>query len=343
MDIINKYINAVSARLIDEMAFSLITVEAREGHIALIRRRGRSLELIFFIQDEGYTDFINFRQIPGVREYMDRLRCNQAMIVNIFFNGINNRYDMYSPRETGDSISVLSLLINSEQWTVEGDVAQLKRLGAILKEYANVTKLQRYTPVDLNAVQRIDVEAQPIITRSIIAINVLMWVLMTLAGGATDIGVLIRFGAMYSPLILRGEYWRFVTPMFLHVGFMHLAFNSYALYQLGGLAERIYGKYKFIIIYVIAGICGSFFSFIFTRAVSAGASGAIFGMLGALLYFGKKRPGVFKRGFTANLITILFINLFIGFSSPGIDNFAHLGGLAGGYISSRTLLKRRKS
>ena len=343
MNIEDRYINAVSARLIDSMAFSVLEVEGQQGLSALVRRRGQNLELIFFAGQEGLLDFFYFHQIPRVREYMNRLRCNRAMVVNLFPGRAGSKYSPYIPQGVDDDMEVSNLWVDIEGGTVEGDTSNLKRLEVMLREYADISRLERYTPFDLKAIQRVDVDAKPIVTRWIIAINVLMWVLMTLAGGSTNIGVLIRFGAMFSPLVLRGEYWRFVTPMFLHVGLMHLAFNSYALYNLGGLAERIYGRYRFIIIYGVAGVCGSFFSFLFTRAVSAGASGAIFGLLGALLYFGRKRPGVFRRSFTTNLVTILLINLFIGFSNPGIDNFAHLGGLAGGYISARILLKRSGS
>lgn len=339
MDIKDKYINAVSARLIDKMDFSLLKIAGYEKLAALIRRRGRSLEFIFFIQDEVGEAFINFNQIPGVKKYMDLSKCKDALIINIFIDKFNDAYGRFIPQWSECRLSIFDLSVDMEQGTVSGDTSELKRLEAVLTEYANVSKLERYSPVELGSINEAAREAKPVVTRGIIAINVLMWVLMSLAGGSTNIEVLIKFGAMYSPLVLRGEYWRFITPMFLHVGIMHLAFNSYALYQLGGLAERIYGVYKFIIIYGVAGICGSFFSFIFTQAVSAGASGAIFGMLGALLYFGRKRPGVFRKGFMANLVTILLINLFIGFSNPGIDNFAHLGGLAGGYVSSRFLLK----
>lgn len=174
----------------------------------------------------------------------------------------------------------------------------------------------------------------PVLTYGILVINFAMWVMMTLAGGSTDSDVLIRFGAMSGPLIIKGQYWRFITPLFLHVGIVHLGFNSYALYQLGTVIEAIYGRAKYIVLFLASGISGSIMSFMFTRAVSAGASGAIFGLLGSLLYYGRKRPGLFKRGFTTHIISIIAINLFIGFTYPGIDNYAHIGGLIGGYAVS---------
>ncbi len=340
MIIEDKYINAISARLIDNMAFTILKVEGQEGIAALARRNGQSLELVFFISDSRHQYFSNYGQLDGAGQYMKALNCTQARIVNIFLSG--NVYIQEHDIQNGtyDNISVSNILVDIKEGTVSGDIHGLK-LEALLKNYADISILERYIPVDLEALGRIDVEAKPIITYGIIAINVFMWILMTLAGGSTNISVLIKFGAMYWPLVMRGEYWRFITPMFLHVGAMHLAFNSYALYNLGRLAEKIYGRSRFVIIYAAAGISGSIFSFLFTRAVSAGASGAIFGLLGALLYFGRKRPGVFRRGFTANLLSILGINLFIGFTYPGIDNFAHIGGLLGGFISSHLLWSRR--
>jgi membrane associated rhomboid family serine protease len=336
MDLAKRYINAVSARLIDEMAFSALEVEGWQGLGALVRRSGQSLEFVFFIEDDTHRDFVDYSQLPGVREYMKSMNCTRAGVVNIFLNG----YWPDRPEPFHDDIALAKIRVDVEQGEVLGETFGLERLASLLKEYANLGLLERYTPIDLKRMYMAETGTRPVITRGIIAVNIIMWMLMTLAGGSTNVDVLIRFGAMYMPLVVRGQYWRFVSAMFLHVGLAHLAFNSYALYQLGGLAERIYGKYRFMAIYGVAGVCGSIFSFLFTRAVSAGASGAIFGILGALLYFGRKRPGVFRRGFVANLLTILAINLFIGFSTPGIDNFAHLGGLAGGYATARFFLKR---
>ena len=336
MDFKDTYINAVSAWLIGEMAYSLLEVEGQPGLRVLVRRKGEDLEFVFFIPDGRYDEFIDYRLIPGVREYMRRLNCSRAWVANVFLNG----YRSMMTQEGLFGITLSSLWVDIETGSVLGDEYGIEKLGHVLRDFADKNKLERYNPVDLRTLYKREGETRPVVTRAIIAINVIMWVLMTLAGGSTNVGVLIRFGAMYAPLVIRGQYWRFVTPMFLHVGFAHLAFNSYALYQLGGIAERVYGKYRFAVIFGAAGICGSVFSFLFTRAVSAGASGAIFGMLGALLYFARKRPGVFRRGFMANLLTILAINLFIGLSTPGIDNFAHMGGFLGGYTAARYAMKR---
>ena len=110
---------------------------------------------------------------------------------------------------------------------------------------------------------------------------------MEMFGSSRNPYLLILFGAKYNPLILEGEWWRLITPMFLHIGLIHLVMNSFALYYLGTAVERIYGRYRFLFIYLFAGFAGTLASFLFSPdSISAGASGGIFGLFGALLFFG---------------------------------------------------------
>lgn len=166
----------------------------------------------------------------------------------------------------------------------------------------------------------------------IIQIAVFFW--LEMHGGSTNNFTLIKYGAKFNPLIYNGEWWRFITPIFLHIGFLHLATNTLALYFLGEAVERIYGNIRFPFIYLFAGIIGVIASFLFSPNISAGASGAIFGCLGALLYFGVIYPKLFFRTIGINLIVILIVNLVFDFSATGIDNAGHLGGLAGGFLAA---------
>ena len=147
--------------------------------------------------------------------------------------------------------------------------------------------------------------------------------------------MLLRFGAMYGPLIATGEYWRLFTAMFLHVGLTHLAINSVGLLILGMHVERLFGHYRFAAIYVLAGLFGSVASFAFNSiGIAAGASGAIFGVFGALVAFfvvRRNMMGEMGRQTLTGLMVLLAINLFFGFASPGIDNFAHVGGFVAGF------------
>jgi len=163
-------------------------------------------------------------------------------------------------------------------------------------------------------------------------------------GGSTNNLVLILLGANYQPLVAQGEVWRFFTSMFLHIGFEHLLFNGYALFIFGSQMERFYGHSRFVTIYILAGLFGSLFSFAFREGgLSAGASGAIFGIIGTqVAFFFKYRHllGEFGRSNLMNALIITGINVVFGLTSPGIDNLAHLGGLIAGVLLGYGLTPR---
>lgn len=175
---------------------------------------------------------------------------------------------------------------------------------------------------------------KPFVTYFLIALNIIMFVILEFNGGSTSVEALIKLGAKYNPAIMEGEWWRLISSMFLHIGILHLAMNMLALYYLGVAVERIYGSSRFLIIYFLAGIAGGLTSFTFSMNVSAGASGAIFGLFGALLYFGINHKKVFLQTIGRNIITVIAINLVLGFAVPQIDMGAHLGGLIAGFIAS---------
>ncbi|OCA86391.1 rhomboid family intramembrane serine protease [Bacillus sp. FJAT-27986] len=175
---------------------------------------------------------------------------------------------------------------------------------------------------------------KPIFTYLLMAIQVLVFILLEMRGGSTNTETLIQFGAKYNPLIMEGEWWRFFTPIFLHIGFTHLILNTLSLYFVGVIVERIYGSLRFLVIYFFAGFIGSVASFILMPNLSAGASGAIFGLLGALLLFGILHPNLFFRTMGWNVIVILAINLVITFSADAIDSAGHIGGLIGGFLAA---------
>jgi rhomboid protease GluP len=176
----------------------------------------------------------------------------------------------------------------------------------------------------------------PVATLAILALNLLIFVLETLAGGSKDPGILLNFGASYGPYLRRGEYWRLVMPMFLHIGWLHLLVNSYALYILGPILERVYGYGRYAAIYVATGIGGALLSMTISNSIAAGASGAIFGIAGAMLVTGYLHrdaiPPRWGRAFGRGMIPFIVVNLAFGFSVRGIDNWGHLGGLASGVL-----------
>jgi len=176
-----------------------------------------------------------------------------------------------------------------------------------------------------------------IVTYTLIAINIIIWALITLYSIITGIGyseLIISLGAKVNSNIINGQYWRFISPIFLHGDITHLFVNCFSLYSVGRIVEKIFGHAKFLIVYLLAGIMGSLFSFMFSINPSIGASGAIFGLMGALLYFGTEKPMLFKLFFRNGIVATIVINLAYGFMNSGIDNYGHIGGLIGGFLAS---------
>ena len=181
---------------------------------------------------------------------------------------------------------------------------------------------------------------KPLLSWIALALNIIVWLLMTLGGGSTDIRVLVHFGAKVPWLVAGGEYWRLFTAIFLHIGFLHLAFNSYALYSLGPQVETLYGRNRFLMIYLLSGLAGSVASYVLSASISAGASGAIFGLVGALtVYLIRQRDILGRRGRRGltHVVGVILYNLVLSFTVPGIDALGHLGGLVGGLIVGRLL------
>lgn len=187
---------------------------------------------------------------------------------------------------------------------------------------------------------------KPVLTFGFLIVNALIYMLVLMDGGVQNLDTLLRYGAKSNGLIIEGEWWRFITPIFLHLGSWHFLFNMIALYFLGTAVERIYGSRRFFVIYMLAGISGSIASFAFTDNLSAGASGAIFGCFGALLVFGQHYPKLFFRTMGRDILFFLALNLALGFLIPNIDNYGHIGGLVGGYFAAALVslpLKQNRS
>jgi len=172
----------------------------------------------------------------------------------------------------------------------------------------------------------------------LLVINIAMYVLTTLLGqriGFTD--ALYVLGAKDNSAIDGGQWWRLLTPMVLHGSVLHLLFNSWALYALGPGVEAAYGARRFLTIYLLAGLAGSMASYLFNPGpLSVGASGAIFGLLGALAARVFTARSMLGREATkmqfGQIGSMIAINLVFGFTVDGIDNAAHIGGLLVGAL-----------
>ncbi|WP_341778169.1 rhomboid family intramembrane serine protease [Levilactobacillus sp. HBUAS70063] len=178
----------------------------------------------------------------------------------------------------------------------------------------------------------------PFMTVGLIVIMVLVYGAMTLAGGSTNVNVLIAFGAKLNALIQQGEWWRLVTPIFLHIGFTHILMNMITLYFVGMQIEAAFGHTRFLALFLVSGIGGNIASFCFSNSLSAGASTAIFGLFGAFMMLGEsfwQNPVI--RQLAQTFLAFVVMNILFDLFAPGIDLAGHIGGLAAGFLVAYSL------
>ncbi len=194
-----------------------------------------------------------------------------------------------------------------------------------------------------------DKKYHTICTKGLIIVNILVFLGMTLIGNTQDAMFMAEHGAMYEPYIIQGEeYYRLFTSQFLHFGIEHLLNNMVLLGALGLHVEEELGHIKFICIYLLSGIggnlCSLFWNMLHGNAVvSAGASGAVFGLMGALGCILIKNKGKFGKLTSKGILVLIFFSLYVGFTSSGVDNLAHIGGLLFGFLTTFFLYRCPKS
>lgn len=191
-------------------------------------------------------------------------------------------------------------------------------------------------------------------TIAFLVANVFLSLMTAMSGGTENNQTLLAYGGQTNGLLNAGEWWRLVTPIFLHAGIIHLLMNMYGLWILGQYVERLYGSAKFVFFWIASGIAGSVATYLTMRpdapggflgqflfrtqdGVSIGASGALFGIIGVLLVFGikyrRELPEGFRQAFGAGLLPMILMNVFIGYIGRGfINNAAHMGGLVAGAL-----------
>ena len=201
--------------------------------------------------------------------------------------------------------------------------------------------INKHNQDDAKRVENVFKMKKPIITYALVIINILLYIIPITFGFYNNI---IEKFCIYGPAIRNGEYYRILTGTFLHANLLHLGFNCYALAILGSQLESFLGKPKYLIVYLFSGLIGSLFSMTFGGDYySIGASGAIFGLMGSLVYFGYHYRVYLGNVVKSQIIPLILMNLGIGFLMPGVDNSAHIGGLLGGALVTVALGVKDKS
>lgn len=217
-------------------------------------------------------------------------------------------------------------------------------LNLFLKITQDINRTNEKTAVQA---EQIFSKKKPYVTYILIAINVICFLAMYIFGnGSTNNQTLVDFGALIPSYVRAGDWYRLITSAFIHIGLIHLLCNMYCLYIIGPQIESFFGKIKFLLIYIFSALSASLLSMAFHMSngnvISAGASGALFGLLGSLLYFGYHYRIYLGTVLRSQIIPLIFLNLMLGFVLSGIDNAAHIGGLIGGAIISMAIGVRYK-
>ena len=185
------------------------------------------------------------------------------------------------------------------------------------------------------------------VNNTLIVLNIIVFILTEITGGSQNTNNMLSWGAMYVPFIVENqEYFRVFTSIFLHFGMAHLANNMLVQFVLGEYLERSIGKIKYLLLYLLGGIGGNLISGYLelhsgSFAVSAGASGAVFAVMGGLIYVVLINRGYLEDLTTKKLLVMAGFSLYFGFTSTGVDNAAHVGGLLCGFVIAMLFYRKR--
>ncbi|WP_130859826.1 rhomboid family intramembrane serine protease [Gracilibacillus phocaeensis] len=351
--------------LIEKEQFELVTISSNQQEYLLWRRHKRHTEIVHvsstpFSWQQELERVVRLIEQNALRQLQQSLLFQKVSFYHVFLNERYLEQDWHEmslemPKHKKVQSSDVYVWHKEDQQDLARFFQEVKlkeplsftiQTQGLALSY-EVTALQKritdYHQQTLKDVQAVFQRAKPYMTYLLLAINLIMFFLLESNGGSTNTETLIDYGAKYNVAILDGEWWRILSSMFLHIGFVHLILNMLALYFIGTLVEGIYGNVRFTLIYFLSGIAGGLCSFAFSPSVGAGASGALFGLFGALLYFGLKKPNLFFQTIGANVLFIVAINVVFGFVVPQVDHGAHLGGLVGGFlVAAMVMLPKTK-
>ena len=294
-----------------------------------------------YIHNDEQLNFDVLRANQIAKKIKKKTFCFKIKTLSIFINLGDNVHILDNEEYKFNNIDCINLK----------DMEDISKYRFVIDEFPDITRNTKFpedgfelfaklsreisekSGEDAKKAEDIFQKRKPIMTYILIGINTILFVLMYILGnGSDDALTLLKFGASYPDFIRAGEYYRLLTSAFLHIGFLHFLFNNYALYVIGSQLESFFGKTKYLIIYLGSAIFGNLMSLLFTNSISAGASGAIFGLLGALLYFGYHYRVYLGNMMTSQIIPVLILNFLLGFMIKGIDLASHIGGFIGGLL-----------
>ena len=290
-----------------------------------------------YIHNEEQLNYDNYKVSRLVRQIKLKTFTFKMNVIN-FYMDINNDVELIDSKNNFH-INVKSELSLKKNKTVRNYFPDMplkltfNEEGALLYQKINNDILKK------NMDQS---EKKPVVTNVLIGIITFFMIMMYLfANGSTDIETLYMFGG----LVKDSNPIRLITSIFLHIGILHYLMNVWALKLLGNQVEKFYGHIKTLLIFIYSGIIGNLLTVILMNenVISAGASGAIFGLMGAILYFAINQRTYMGEALKKEILPVIIINIFLGFLISGINMYAHIGGLIGGMLISSTLGIKHKT
>ena len=315
-----------------------IWLENQNGPYRIVRINSNN------IFNKEQLNYDNFKIESIVRQIKKKTLSFNVDTLNILLN-VNEDLEL----EETKHVKPVAIFNNDLDITNEGILEAFPNINEkLLKDTTgveliiNVTKdINEKTEKENKIYERTFMPKKNIFTYLIIAICAVMFVVTAYLDGFNlsniwsgfSASILRKIGANYGPLLKDShEIWRLFTYMFLHGSIIHILVNMYSLIAIGNQIETFFGRWKFLIIYLLSGIAGGMLSAALGSATSVGASGAIFGLLGSMLYFGFHYRAYFGQAVKLQILPVIAINLAIGFMMPNIDNWCHIGGLVGGFL-----------
>lgn len=347
LDRVNRLTMKLIHYFITELDYNPIILQGAENEIWL-----ENLELDYkiirivsgYIHNKEQMDFDLFKTKRIMKKIKRKTFSFSLNVLSIYL-------DLGENADLRNEKNITSIAIKEEK--------DLKKYLDVTSHFPDITNKLKFTEEgfqlfmkiteDINAKNKNDAQKveevfkpkKPIITYILIGLNVFIFLFMMVSGLFDSL--LDRY-CVYGPLIRLGQYYRLITGTFLHANIFHLLLNMYALYIIGSQLESFLGKGKYTIIYLVSALTGSLLSITFGgNTASVGASGAIFGLMGSLVYFGYHYRVYLGNVMRSQIIPLIVLNLLLGFISVGVDNFAHIGGLIGGTLITVALGVKYKS
>lgn len=290
-----------------------------------------------------------FNVAENLRKQMGRLKLS---LVNIYISPFEpvGEKPVFEERLTGknEKITLQNFLIATEhaKQKLEDLEKQLNIPQGTFKITGDITEERvaeerqtviNYITKKVTEEQQNARKEKPYITYAFIAMQIAYFLWVFFKDMSLHTFTLVEYGAKFNPLIYQGEWWRFISPIFLHTGLMHIAANCLMIYIVGPWAEKIYGRWRYIVILLVGGIAGNIASFALNTNVAVGSSTAVFALFGALLYLVVLKPHLYAKTIGSSIAALVVINLIIDIFAVGIDLAGHVGGLVGGFFIAGAL------